>query len=391
MNGSLAPHAGAPRAEIRVDLSAVTHNVAVLRSAAPDALMMTVVKADGYGHGMSEVATAARRGGADWLGVAVLEEAMALRAAGDTGPILTWLSVPGEDHAPAVAAAVDVAAYSVAQLDEIAGAAARTGVQARVHLKVDTGLSRGGAGAEDWPGLVAAAASREADGEIRVAGVWSHLACADQPDHPANDLQEARFRTACETARRAGLDPELCHLANSAATLLRPRAHFDLVRCGIASYGLTPSPESASSAELGLRPAMTVTSRLAVVKQIAAGEGVSYGHQFVAEEEMWVGVVPVGYGDGVPRHASGTAEVQVGGRRRRILGRVCMDQLVVEVDPGSEVGDPVVLFGGDHPDHTDAPSAQDWAEACGTISYEIVTRIGGRMTRRHVDAPGATR
>ncbi|MBA2465837.1 MAG: alanine racemase [Nocardioidaceae bacterium] len=367
-------------AEIVVDLAAIRHNVAALKARVGGSQMMTVVKADGYGHGMVEVAGAARSAGADWLGVAVAKEALALRAAGDTGRILSWLTVPGEDYRPCVKADVDVSAYTVAELAEIRAAARAVGRTARVQLKVDTGLSRGGASVELWPDLVREAVRAQDAGDAVVTGVWSHLACSDEPGHRANAEQEQVFRSACEVADAAGLEPEVRHLANSGAALLRPSARFDLVRCGIASYGLTPAPDVVSSAELGLVPAMTVQARLAMVKRIPAGAGVSYGHTFHAPSAMSVGVVPIGYGDGILRHASSRAEVLVAGSRRPILGRVCMDQFVVAVDDGSVAGDPVVLFGGG------APSAQDWADACGTISYEIVTRIGGRLVRRHVDS-----
>ncbi|QNN51454.1 alanine racemase [Nocardioides mesophilus] len=376
----------APRAEVVVDLAAIRDNVATLRRIVGPAQLMTVVKADGYGHGMVEVARAARDAGAQWLGVAVAEEALALRAAGDTGPLLCWLAVPGEDYAPLVEAGVDVTAYTVEELDEVVAAARGLGTPARVQLKIDTGLSRGGSPRELWPALVQAAVRAEAGGALRVTGVWSHLACADEPEHPANAEQEQAFREACEVATAAGLAPEVRHLANSAAALLRPSARFDLVRCGIASYGLSPAPDVVGPAELGLVPAMTVQGRLALVKQIPAGAGVSYGHTYRAATPETVGVVPLGYGDGVPRHASGRAEVLVGGRRRPVRGRICMDQFVVGVDDDVRTGDPVVLFGrGDD----GAPTAQDWAEACGTISYEIVTRVGGRARRRHVDGRSA--
>jgi len=373
------------RAEIVVDLAAVRHNVATLRRAVdPDGSgavrMMTVVKADGYGHGMVEVAAAAREAGAEWLGVATIDEAMALRAAGDTGRVLCWLTVPGERYADPVAADVDVTASTVPGLDEIADAARRLQRPARVQLKIDTGLSRGGATAADWPGLVAAAARLEQEGLVRVTGIWSHFACSDEPDHPANDAQEAAFRQALEVAEAAGLRPEVRHLANSAGALLRPSSRFDLVRCGLASYGLDPAP--GHTADLGLVPAMTARATLALTKPVAAGAGVSYGHTWIAPQPTTVGLVPVGYGDGVPRHASNTAETWVGGKRRPVRGRICMDQLVVDLEGDqARAGDEVVLFGTGRDGE---PTAQDWAEACGTISYEIVTRIGGRFARRHV-------
>jgi alanine racemase len=370
------------RAEIVVDLAAVRHNVRTLRAVVGDAQMMTVVKADGYGHGMVEVARAAREAGAAWLGVATIDEALALRAAGDAGPLLCWLGVPGEDYAAAIAAGVDVTAYSLAELDEVAAGAAAVGRPARLQLKVDTGLSRGGALPADWPAVVAAARCGEDAGSWRVTGIWSHFAASDEPDHPANDAQEAVFRDALAVAELAGLRPEVRHLANSAAALLRPSSRFDLVRCGIASYGLDPAP--GHTPDLGLVPAMTARARLAMVKPVAAGAAVSYGHTWVAGHDTTLGLVPVGYGEGVPRIAGNSAEAWVGGVRRPVRGRVCMDQLVIELDPPGDAaaGDEVVLFGTGR---DGAPTAQDWAEACSTISYEIVTRLGGRMTRRHID------
>jgi alanine racemase len=369
------------RAEIVVDLAAIRHNVRRLREHTGVA-SMTVVKADGYGHGMVEVARAAREAGSAWLGVATLDEALDLRAAGDTGRLLAWLTVPGEDYAAAIAAGIDVTAYSVAELDEIAAGAATAGRTARVQLKADTGLSRGGAPTTTWPDVVRAARAGEEAGHWRVTGIWSHFACSDEPDHPANDAQEAAFGTALEIATQAGLQPEVRHLANSAAAILRPSSRLDLTRIGLASYGLDPAP--GRTPDLGLVPAMTVRATLAMSKQIPAGAGVSYGHTWVADTDTTVGLVPVGYGDGVPRHASNSAEVLAAGKRRAIRGRVCMDQFVVELDGDlPAAGEDVVLFG---PGRDGEPTAQDWAEASGTISYEIVTRIGGRMTRRYVDS-----
>jgi alanine racemase len=376
-----------PRAQIVVELPAIRHNVAVLR-AHTGVDVMTVVKADGYGHGMVPAGRAAREGGATWLGVATIDEALALRDAGDTGRILCWLGVPGEDYAAAVAADVDVTVYTDAELAEVVKAVkAADDVPARVQIKVDTGLSRGGAARATWHDLFAVAADHQREGTIWVTGVWSHFACSDEPDHPANDAQEAAYEHALALATSAGLEPEVRHLANSAAAILRPSARYDLVRCGLASYGLDPAPghtpDLARDDRPGLIPAMHVSARLALVKEIDAGAGVSYGHTWHAERPTTVGLVPVGYGDGVPRHAGNRAEVLVGGLRRPVRGRVCMDQFVVDLgdDPAAE-GDDAVLFGtGLYGE----PTAQDWAEWCDTISYEIVTRIGGRFERRYVD------
>jgi alanine racemase len=374
-----------PNAEIVVDVAAIRHNVRRLREwVGPDVQMMTVVKGDGYGHGMLAAARAAIDAGADWLGVATLDEALTLRADGYTGPLLCWLTVPGQDFAPLVCADVDVTAYTVAELDAIQTAARVVGKSARVQLKIDTGLSRGGSTAADWPALVEAARVAEIADEIRVTGIWSHLVASDDPGHPANDLQEKAFLDALAIADAAGLRPEVRHLANSAAAVLRPSMRFDLVRCGIASYGLDPAP-GVTPPELGLVPAMTAQAHLAMVKPIDAGAGVSYGHLWVADAPTTVGLIPAGYADGIPRHGSGVLEVAVAGERHPLRGRVCMDQVVVDLGPDStaQPGDVAVLFG---PGTAGEPTATEWAEACGTINYEIVTRIGGRFARTVVDS-----
>lgn len=381
------------RAEIVVDLSAIRRNVEQLCEAVAahtdGPAVMVVVKADGYGHGLFGSARAARAGGATWLGVAHRDEALDLREDGDTGRILAWLAMPGEDFAPLIEADVDVAAYSLEQLAEIAAAARTLGRPARVHLKVDTGLSRGGVPMSGWPDLVKAARTAEVDGHVVVAGIWSHLACSDEPDHPANDEQEDAFAAALEVAEEAGLKPEVRHLSNSAAALLRPSAWYDLVRIGLAAYGLSPAPGVVSSEGLGLVPAMTVRAKAALTKDLAVGASVSYGHTYTTERPMRVALVPLGYGDGIPRHASSTAMVQSRGKLGGVLGRICMDQFVAEVPRGTLAGDEIVLFG---PGTNGEPTAQHWAEWCGTISYEIVTRIGGnagRAERRWTDDDGS--
>jgi alanine racemase len=370
------------RAEIVVDVAAIRHNVRRLRElVGPGVSMMTVVKADGYGHGILESARAAREAGAEWLGVATLDEAGALRDGGDTGRILCWLTVPGEDYAKALSGDVDVTAYSVSDLEEIA-AAAPSGQPARVQLKVDTGLSRGGAPMSTWADVVARARRGEEEGSWTVTGIWSHFSSSDEPDDPANATQEKLFLEAVDLAEAAGLRPEVRHLSNSAAAILRPSARLDLVRCGLAAYGLDPAP--GATPDRGLVPAMTAQARLAMVKEVEAGSAVSYGRTWVAEHATTLGLVPVGYGEGVLRSAGNRAEVYVDGRRSPLRGVVCMDQFVVDLHGATPpAGERVVLFG---PGTTGEPTAQDWAEACGTISYEIVTRIGGRMTRRYVDS-----
>jgi alanine racemase len=369
------------RSEARVDLDAIRDNVATLRAGTP-AEVMAVVKADGYGHGLLPSARAALAGGATWLGVAFLEEALALRAAGVTAPLLSWLAVPGERLVEALAADVDVSVSATWALAEVVDAARAAGRTARLHLKVDTGLSRGGAAGGDWPDLVTAAAKAASGGEVEVIGVWSHFTWADEPGHPTNAGQLAAYRLALDAAADLGVVPALRHLANSAATLTLPDAHFDLVRPGIAVYGLTPVPREST---FGLVPAMTLRSTVALTKRVPAGTGVSYGHAYTTDREARLALVPLGYADGVPRAATNAGPVLLGGRRRTISGRVCMDQFVLDVgDDEVEAGDDVVLFG---PGTGGEPTAQEWADVLGTISYEIVTRIGARVPRTYVGSP----
>ncbi|MDX6252585.1 MAG: alanine racemase [Kribbellaceae bacterium] len=374
------------RAEAVVDLAAIRHNVATLRARAGTAQLMTVVKADGYGHGMVPVARAAREAGADWIGAAVLEEALALRAAGDTGPIFCWLTTPGEPLEQAIAAGIDLSASAPWEISEIAAGVADR--PARVHLKIDTGMSRGGAVPEEWPTLVRAARAEERAGRIEIVGIWSHLASSDEPKSPVNEAQLATFQSALDVAASLGVEPPLRHLANSGGTLALPETHFDLVRPGIATYGLSPFGDALPSSELGLVPAMTLRARLAMVKRVPAGAGVSYGLTWTAPAPSTLGLIPLGYGDGLPRHASSSAPVQVGGKRRTIVGRICMDQCVVNLeDDEAAAGDTVVLFGSGV---NGEPTADDWADAAQTINYEIVTRLGARVPRRYVDTREAT-
>lgn len=372
-----------PRAVCEVDLDAISANVEVLRACAPGRALLAVVKADGYGHGLVPSARAALAGGADWLGTALLSEAAALRQAGITAPLLTWLWAPGDEHlADCVRGDIDVTASSLWQLQAITAAAHATGTRARVQLKIDTGLGRNGATAAQWPALVDAAARLEAAGTIRVTGVWSHFALADAPTSDLNAQQLAAFGAALEVVAAGGLTPAVRHIANSAATLVAPEAHFDLVRPGIALYGVSPGGELGPPEQYGLRPAMTLRARLAGVKRVSAGQGVSYGHEYVTAAPTSLGLVPLGYADGIPRSAGGRGPVLAAGHIRTIAGRVCMDQFVLDLgeDP-AEPGDEVVLFG--RPDRGE-PSAEDWGRAAGTIGYEIVTRLGARIERRWV-------
>ncbi|WP_371669664.1 alanine racemase [Streptomyces sp. NBC_00289] len=375
------------RARAEIDLDALRANVRTLRALAPGAALMAVVKSDAYGHGAVRCARAAVEAGASWLGTATPEEALALRAdAGlpDHVRIMCWLWTPGGPWRQAIEGDLDVSVSGMWALREVTEAARQAGLPARVQLKADTGLGRGGCqpGA-DWTELVTDALRAEAEGLVRITGLWSHFACADEPGHPSIAAQLTLFREMVSYAERRGVRPEVRHLANSPATLTLPESHFDLVRTGIALYGVSPSPEVGTPADFGLRPVMTLSASLALVKHVPGGHGVSYGHHYVTPGETTLGLVPVGYADGIPRHASGTGPVLVGGKWRTVAGRVAMDQFVVDLG-GDEpaAGAEAVLFG---PGDRGEPTAEDWAQAAGTIGYEIVTRIGTRVPRVYVN------
>jgi alanine racemase len=373
------------QAEVRVDLDAIRDNVATLR-ASTTAEVMAVVKGDGYGHGMLPAARAALAGGATWLGVCTLGEALELRRSGITTPVLAWLLAPGLPLHEGVAAGVDLNAAGVAQLGELIAGARRAQRPARAHLKLDTGLARGGATPAEWPELLEAAAKAQADGELDVVGIWSHFASADAPGDPSVDRQLAVFADGLAVAEQHGITPRYRHIANSAATLTRPDAHYDLVRPGIAVYGLSPLPRECPVA---LRPAMTVHARVLLTKRVPAGQGVSYGHTYVTSRETTLAQIPLGYADGVPRHASNAGPVALGGRTRTVAGRVCMDQIVVDCgDDPVMPGDVATLFG---PGDDGAPTATDWADAAGTINYEIVTRFGSPRVPRVYDGTAGVR
>jgi alanine racemase len=377
-------------AEAPVDLSAIRRNVEVLRSRMTGSQVMAVVKADGYGHGSTQAARAAVAGGADWLGVVHVAEALRLRRAGITVPVLCLMALPEGAHEDAIRAGIDLSAGSVPMVRQIAAAASRVkpageggaGRPARLHLKADTGLSRGGATPADWPTVVDAALAAQAEGLVQVTGLWSHFACADEPGHPSVAAQLTRFAEATAQAEKAGVNPEVRHIANTAAAITLPESRLDLVRLGGAIYGLSTLPGGAPG---WLRPAMTLTARLAQVKRVPPGTGVSYGHRYVTTEPTTLGLVPLGYADGVPRAAIGQPLLYARGRRWPIAGTVCMDQFVVDFgDEPVAPGDEVVLFGpGDRGEAT----AQEWGETLGTISYEIVTGIGGRVPRTYQGEP----
>ena len=382
---SLTPHASA---QAVVDLSAIEHNVQILREHAGNAQVMAVVKADGYGHGAVPVARAALAAGAAELGVATVTEALVLRDAGLTAPILAWLHPPGMDFAPAVGADIEVALSSVRQVDELLVAVSAVGRTATVTVKVDTGLSRNGVSAADFPAMVTALARAQADGAVHMHGIMSHLVHGDDPDNPFNTLQAQRLTEMQAYARGHGLAIPVAHLANSPAAMTRPDLTFDMVRPGVAVYGLSPIPERGP---MGLRPAMTLKCPVALVRSVQAGDGVSYGHRWVADRDTTLALIPIGYADGVFRSLSGRFDVLIGGRRRPAVGRICMDQFVVDLGPDAadvSEGDDAILFGpGTHGEST----AQDWAELLDTINYEIVTSPHGRVTRTYLpgDLPGS--
>jgi alanine racemase len=374
------------RARAEIDLAALRANVRALRARAPGAALMAVVKSEAYGHGAVPCARAAVAAGATWLGTATPEEALALRRSGALPPdvrIMCWLWTPGGPWREAIEAGLDVSVSGMWALREVTEAARQAGRPARVQLKADTGLGRGGCQPGDWAELVAEALRAEAGGLLRVTGLWSHFACADEPGHPSVAAQLTRFREMLAQAEARGARPEVRHIANSPATLTLPEAHFDLVRTGIALYGISPSPGIGTPADFGLRPVMTLSASLALVKRVPGGHGVSYGHHYTTSGETTLGLVPVGYADGIPRHASSAGPVLVDGKWRTVAGRVAMDQFVVDLGgdepaPGSEA----VLFG---PGDRGEPTAEDWAQAAGTIAYEIVTRIGWRVPRVYVN------
>ena len=359
------------RAEANVDLSAIRANVALLKEKAGVDLM-AVVKADAYGHGLVPVAKAALEGGANWLGVALLEEAITLRKAGITAPILAWLVPPGSDFESAVDNDIDIAVSSIKALEEVGAVAGLK--RPRIHLEVDTGMTRGGFLSE-WNEIDA----HHVQG-VEIIGIFSHFARADEPGQPQNLEQLTRFKKMVATLESFGYTKIIRHLSNSAATLVDPASAFDMVRTGIAMYGLSPDVNTlGGSKKLNLKPAMTLRAKLHLVKAVPAGSPVGYGATEVTKVDTKLGLVAMGYGDGIPRSAR-SAGVFINGRRAPIIGRVSMDQFVVDLGAAStaESGDWVSVFG---PGTGEEYTADDWASAAGTINYEIVTRIGPRVPR----------
>jgi alanine racemase len=342
-----------------------------------------VVKADGYGHGATQVARAALRAGAAELGVATVDEALALRRDGITAPVLAWLHAPGADFAPALDADIQIAVSSLRQFGELLDAVRRTRRTATVTIKIDTGLNRNGVSATEYPAVLDAVRRAQAEGAIRLRGIMSHMVYADDPEHPTNNLQAQRFSDMLAQARAAGVRYEIAHLSNSPAAMSRHDLAFDLIRPGIAVYGLSPLPERG---QMGLIPAMTLKCSVALVKSVRAGEGVSYGHTWVADRDTTLALMPIGYADGVYRALSGRIAVLINGRLRRSVGRICMDQFVVDLGPDEtaiQEGDDAILFG---PGLQGEPTAQDWADLLDTIHYEVVTSPRGRVTRVYREA-----
>ncbi|HEX6353164.1 alanine racemase [Actinophytocola sp.] len=363
-----------PHAQAFVDLDAVAHNTALFANRTK-AAVMAVVKADGFGHGAVPVANAVLSAGATWLGVTTCAEAVHLRESGLTAPILSWMHSPFEDFGPALLAGVDLSVSSVDHLRAVAASAETLGVTAAVHLKADTGLHRNGARVTEWPELVRAARASEKAGHVHVRGMWSHLISGTDPAGTSVLTQIRLFDEAVALARHAGLRPELRHLANSVATLAAPDTHYELVRPGIGLYGVEPDPRRVH----GLRGAMTLSARLIMVKRVPAGSGVSYEHDYVTGHDSTLGLVPLGYADGLPWAAAKQAEVWFAGRRYPVAGRIAMDQFVVDLgDAPARTGDEVVLFG---PGDQGEPTVAEWAGWAGTVPHEIVTGVGPRVRR----------
>ena len=353
----------------RIDLDAIAHNTRLLKDLVGDVRLMAVVKADGYGHGAGRVAQVMAENGADSFGVATLQEAIDLRNEGVVKPILAWIWSPEEDVAEALSLNIQLGVPSLRHARALVDAA----VPARVSVKVDTGLHRSGVDESEWEEVFTLLRDAE---HLTVMGVFSHLACADEPDNPTNDEQGRALDRAIDLARSLGLEVPYNHLCNSPGTLTRPDLHHEQVRVGLAMYGLTPIP----GVDPGLRPAMSWIGRVLVVKPIAAGESTSYNHTWTAEEDGWLAVVPAGYADGVPRSWQGRLQVGIGGKLYPQVGRVCMDQLVVSLGAnefGVRPGDEAVLFG------EGGMSATELADATGTINYEVICRPTGRTVREY--------
>ena len=364
--------------ELIIDLDAIAKNLQTMRAKTSGALALAVVKADAYGHGMIPVAKKLEAAGADYLGVADIDEALTLRAAGIDLPILAWLHSADETFVRAVDAGIELGVANTDQLARIANAAQQLRRVARVHLKVDTGLGRNGASEAEWPNVLKKAHELVAEGFIQVVAIFSHLSCTSEAD----DLKQiARFEQACEQAKSVGINFEIRHLVASDGLLRYPQAHYEMVRIGVALYGLSPFVEN-SAADFGLIPAMTAIAHITQTKRVTAGEGVSYGYLHRTAAETTLALVPVGYAEGLPRNATGKATVSIHDKKYPINSRVAMDQFVLDVGNDNVIaGDLVTIFGDPA---SGVASADDLAAACDTINYEIVTRMGGRFRRSYL-------
>ena len=399
-----------------VDLAAIRHNLGVLRAAAPGALQLATVKANAYGHGLLPVARAALDGGADWLGVAQLAEAFTLRRGLDEAgvtraeaPILAWISTSSSDFAAAIEADIDLSVSWTWVLADICAAARQVGRPARVHVKIDTGMSRAGSTLADLPALASALRMAADDGLVDVVGAWSHMSRADDPSEAGNASTASHvriFEEGLAILADAGITPRIRHLSATSGILWHPEAHYDMVRAGIGLYGLSPDPAVATSEQLGLIPALELRAPLTSVKVIEEGTPASYGGTWVAPTRRWIGLVPLGYGDGILRAVSNKARVVVhtasGPFNAPLIGRVCMDQFMVDLGPAegspgtptarsgqapAAPGDIATLFGSGIGGEA---LADDWAQAAGTINYEIVTHLGAHIPRIYRDGADAT-
>jgi alanine racemase len=364
---------------LTIDLDAIVHNYMTM-AAKTEAAVLPVIKANAYGHGMVEVAKALESAGCGGFAVADVAEGLVLREAGVTAAILAWLHDPEDDFVAAVANDIDLGIANLEQLDRALKAAETSGKIAHVHLKIDTGLGRNGSTVSEWPALLEATKRAVASGKVQVIGIFSHLSSTGEPQDLA---QVERFKLALAMAEEAGVDYEFAHLTASDGSLAYPDAHFTMIRVGIALYGLDPFSSNRAS-EYGLKPAMTATAKVAQTKRVPAGTGVSYGYLHTTAQDTTLALIPIGYAEGLPRNATGKANVSINGKLYPILGRIAMDQFVLDVgDDNVQVGDEVVLFGDPAKGH---PSVDDLADAADTINYEIVTRMGGRFKRVYVGA-----
>ena len=366
-----------------IDLGNLTQNVETLIKKVNGPALMAVVKANAYGHGLVPSALAAKRGGAEWLATALLEEAIELRNNKVPGRLLVWLNTIDDQFSECIDKDIDLGVNSLESLTAIAQAAKNLGKRARVHLKVDTGLGRNGVTLSDLPNLISALKQEQNNGNINVVGVMSHFAYADEPTNSTIGEQISNFKISVDALVDANFELEVKHLSNSAATLGLPDTYFNLVRPGAVIYGISPGPEVGPAADFYLRPVMRLRAPIILIKDVPAGTGVSYAHQYHTKSATRLALIPAGYADGIPRAASNKGPVQINGKNFTVSGRVCMDQFVVDIgDLSANVGDDAVLFGDPA---NNEPSVNDWADAAGTINYEIVTRIGPRVHRNYLN------